>query len=73
VDPDVVVAARKIAKEMGISISALIEGYLRKLTVSNENPEYNASEFLEQIPAKEPSFPYDNKSDDQWLGETLDN
>ena len=66
--------ARKMAKERKISISALLEDYLRKLTSSKEDPKkYEASKFLRQIPAKEPSYPYDKKSDDQWLEENLEN
>jgi len=73
IDPEVLVMAKQRAKEMKISISALLEDYLRTLTKSGENTrKYKASKFLKQIPAKEPSFPYDSKTDDQWLGENLE-
>ena len=72
-DPEVVATAKKMAMEMKISISRLLEDYLRELTSSNEgSKKYEPSKFLKQIPAKEPSYPYDNKSDDQWLQENLE-
>lgn len=74
IDPDVLLEARKMAKEMKVSISSLLEDYLRKLVGSkNVTRNYKPSSFLKQIPAKEPSFPYDNKTDDQWLEENLEN
>jgi len=74
IDPDVLLEARKMAKEMKVSISSLLEDYLRKLVGSKEGTRnYKPSSFLKQIPAKEPSFPYDDKTDDQWLEENLEN
>jgi len=74
IDPDVLLEARKMAKEMKVSISSLLEDYLRKLVGSKEDTRiYKPSSFLKQIPAKEPSFPYDDKTDDQWLEENLEN
>jgi post-segregation antitoxin (ccd killing protein) len=73
VDPEVLLEARKVAKEMKVSISALLEDYLRKFIRSKEDiKNYKPSNFLSQIPAKEPSYPYDDKSDDQWLEENLE-
>lgn len=73
VDPEVLSEARKVAKELKVSISALLEDYLRKFIRSEKDiKNYKPSSFLSQIPAKEPSYPYDDKTDDQWLEENLE-
>lgn len=72
IDPDVLAGAKKFSKEMKVSISSLLEDYLKKLISSDKDlKNYEASSFLKQIPAKEPSYPYDDKTDDQWLEENL--
>ncbi len=71
-DPEVVSAAKKLAQEKQTSISSILENYLARLTnIRKESGRPEPSKFLRQIPAKKPTFPYDKKSDDQWLEENL--
>jgi hypothetical protein len=69
----VVAVAKLKASQMHTSLSALLESYLRKFTSSDKlnDSQLKASQFLKQIPAKKPAYPFDDQTDDQWLAENL--
>ena len=68
IESELIRKAKIFASLNETSVSGILEGYLKSLLGEKE---LSPSEFLLSIPAKKPSYPIDNKSDDEWLQENL--
>ena len=69
IESELIKKAKDFAVRNGTSLSGILEGHLKSLL---SEKELSPSDFLLNIPAKKPSYPIDNQTDEEWLQENLE-